>query len=257
MHYSSEQQIELETACNDISSELSDSWAMLARDVAPSLNYEKAREHIGHGICRRLMIIQRCIQNIFTIFPPRRKQLLSNDERIDLEINLHSFLINIHGVPDNLAWTYVLERKIDIPQVHVGLFNLKTQKHLPADVRAYLASEPIRSWHREYAKNYRDALAHRVPPYIPPSTFTPKHEQQYRELHEREGQAIKDRNSELALELGAAKDAIGIICPAFMHSFLDERATKPIILHPQLIADTRTVMEIISVVAPHLPLPKD
>jgi len=256
MHYSSEQERELETACNDVLNRLPDLWVMLARDVAPSLNYEEAREHIVHDVCRRLMIIQRCIQNIFTIFPPPRKQLLSVDERVDLEINLHSFLINIHGVPDNLAWTYVLERKIDIRQIHVGLFNPQTQEHLPADVRTYLASEPMSSWHREYAKNYRDALAHRVPPYIPPSTFTPTHEQQYRELHERESQAIKDRNSELALELGDAKDAIGIICPAFMHSFLDKEAMKPIILHPQLIVDTRTVMQIISMVAPHLSLPK-
>lgn len=181
---------------------------------------------------------------------------MSIDKRVDLEINLHSFLINIHGVPDNLAWTYLLERKIEIRRVQVGLFNPKTQQHLPADVRAYLVSEPISSWHREYAKNYRDALTHRVPPYIPPSTYTRTHEQQYRELHEREGQAIKDRNFELALELGAAKDAIGIICPAFMHSFLDKEAIKPMILHSQVIVDARTIMEIISVVAPHLSLPK-
>ena len=76
------------------------------------------------------------------------------------------------------------------------------------------------------------------------------------DIMKREGQAIKDRNSELALELGAAKDAIGIICPAFLHSFLDKEAMKPIILHPQLIADTRTVMQIISMVTPHLSLPK-
>ena len=108
MHYSPEQERELETACKDVLNELPDLWVMLARDVAPSLNFEEGREHIGHGVCRRLMIIQRCIQNIFTIFPPRRKQLLSDDERVDLEINLHSFLINIHGLPDNLAWAYVL-----------------------------------------------------------------------------------------------------------------------------------------------------
>src|SRR6185369_7768296 len=150
------------------------------------------------GVCRRLTIIQRCIQNIFAIFPPRRKQLLSGDERVDLEINLHSFLINIHGLPDNLAWTYVIERKIVIRPIHVGLFNPKTQQHLPADVQAYLGSEPICSWYRDYAKNYRDALAHRIPPYIPPSTFTPTYEQQYRDLEERAAQAIKDRNFELA-----------------------------------------------------------
>jgi hypothetical protein len=256
MHYSPEQETELETACNDVLKELPDSWVMLARDIAPRLNYEEAREHIGHGACRRLTVIQRCIQNIFTIYPPRRKQLLSIDERVDLEINLHSFLINIHGLPDNLAWTYILERKIDIRQVHVELFNPKTQQHLPADIRDYLASAPMSNWHRDYAKNYRDALAHRVPPYIPPSTFTPIHEQEYRELHEREGQAFMDRNFELALELGAAKDAVGIICPAFLHSFLDKDAMKPMILHSQVIVDARTVMQIISRLTPHLPVAK-
>jgi hypothetical protein len=148
----------------------------------------------------------------------------------------------------------VLERKITISPIQVGLFNKNTQQHLPDEVRSYLASDRISNWHREYAKNYRDALAHRIPPYVPPSTYTPTHEQEYRELHEREGQAIKDRNFELALELGAAKHAIGIICPAFMHSFLDKGAMKPIILHKQIIVDTRTVIEIISVVRPHLSL---
>ena len=256
MHYSPEQIRELETTCKHVLNKLPDLWVMLARDVASNLNYIEAREHIGHGVCRRLTIIQRCRQNIFIIFPVRRKKLLSDEERVDLEINLHSFLINIHGLPDNLAWAYVLDHKIDISPLHVGLFHKKTQQHLPVDIRSYLASEPISSWHRDYAKNYRDALAHRVPPYVPPSICTPSHEQEYRELHEREGQAIKEGNFELAIELGAAKHAVGIICPAFMHSFLDKDAIKPITLHPQLAVDTRTVMQTISVLAPHLSLLK-
>ena len=120
MHYSQEQERELETAYKDVLHELPNLWIKLLSDVAPSLNREEAREHLNHGLCRRLTILQRCVQNIFAIFPPRRKQLLSGDERVDLEINLHSFLINIHGLPDNLAWTYVIERRIVISPIHVG-----------------------------------------------------------------------------------------------------------------------------------------
>jgi hypothetical protein len=86
---------------------------------------------------------------------------MSNDKRADVEINLHAFLINIHGVPDNLAWAYLLERGIPLKPNRVGLFNTEhTQPHLPQEVREYLNSSKIIGRHRNYAKNFRDALAH-------------------------------------------------------------------------------------------------
>lgn len=254
MHYSAEQHMQLDQEWKILSDELPDVWASLARDVAPSLTQERAREYIGHGAARRLMIIERCLKNIFVIFPVRRNLLLSDEERIDLEISLHAFLINVHGLPDNLAWAYILERKIDISPRDVGLFLKKTKDYLPVDVQTYLNS--IGTWHRDYAKNYRDALAHRIPPYVPPATWLPEHQHEFNNLHERCEQAMKEGNFDKALELHAQKHNLGIIHPAFMHSFSDEEACTPMLLHPQLIVNTRTVLEIISKVCPHLALPK-
>lgn len=254
MHYSAEQHTELDQAWESLSRELPAVWVSLARDVAPSLTQERAQEYIAHGVARRLMIMERCLKNIFAIFPVRRTQLLSDEERNDLEINLYAFLINVHGLPDNLAWAYVLERRINILPRDVGLFSKKTKAHLPAVVQTYLASDAISSWHRDYAKNYRDALAHRIPPYLPPATYTPEHEQEFRDLHERGEQAIKEGNFALALDLHTQKHEVGIIHPAFMHSFSSEEACSPMLLHPQLIVDARTILEIIRVVRPHLVL---
>ena len=257
MHYSSEQHEEIDEGMDDLSRVIHSRWVSLASDVAPLLKQELAREHILHGAARRLRIIEQCLKNIFEIYPVRRTQLLGDEERSDLELNLHSFLIHIHGVPDNLAWVFLIERKIPLKPFQIGLFREETQEHLPADVVKYLTSEPISSWHWNYAKDYRDALAHRIPPYVPPATYTPAHEEEIRELEKRREQAIEDSDSELALQLEAAKYEVGIICPAFMHSFSDEDAIGPIVLHPQMIADARTVIEIIGVVVPYLSLPKD
>ena len=254
MHYSADQHIQLEQAWESLSQELPDAWVSLARDVPPSLTQERAREHIAYGAARRLMIITRCLKNIFTIFPVRRTKLLSDDERNDLEINLHAFLINVHGLPDNLAWAFFLERQIPMKPLDVGLFQKKTTEQLPPAVQDYLGS--ISNWHQGYAKNYRDALAHRIPPYIPPAAWTPEHEQAFKDLHERAEEAMRKGEIKLALELHAQKHQIGIIHPAFLHSFLGERTGGPMLLHPQLIVDARTSLEIISIMRPCLALSK-
>jgi hypothetical protein len=254
VHYSAEQHTQLEREWKSLSEELPEAWVSLARDVPSLLTQQRAREHIIYGAARRLMIITRCLKNVFRIFPIRRTQLLDDDERNDLEINLHAFLINIHGLPDNLAWAYVLERQISINPFDVGLFQRKTKKHLPLTLREYL--ESISSWHQDYAKNYRDALAHRIPPYVPPAAWLPEHELEFKKLHERAEQAMRAGNVDQGLELHEQKYQIGIIHPAFLHSFLDEKACAPMLLHPQLIVDAKTILEIIGKVRPHLALPK-
>lgn len=217
---------------------------------------DRAKEFIEQGVCRRLNLIQGCIRNIFRIFPVERTQLLDDDERADLTINLHAFLINIHGVPDNLAWAYLLERGIDLEPRQIGLFNERfTQPHLPQEVLSYLRSAEITTWHGQYAKNYRDALAHRIPPYLAPAILTPKQHEKYRELEGQMLVTVKAGDFERALSLMEEHDACGEICSAFAQSFLDEKACDPIILHSQRIADARTVMKIISVMRPHLNYP--
>ena len=259
MTYTSEQVEELNRGCEDALRALEELWLTLAHDFAPTLTVERAREYVGHGIFRRLKTIRSCIENIFTIFPAGRTELLSEEERSNVQINLHAFFINIHGVPDNLAWAYVIEKslemKIEGGRNGIGLFHKNTKLHLPDQVCDYLYSEPIKSWQKDYAKNYRDALAHRIPPYIPPSIQGPTQQERYKELDHQITEAVKHGNFDHAQTLTEEQDTIGAICPAFLHSFLDTTACSPVLMHPQIIVDAKTVMEIISKIRPHFALP--
>src|SRR5437867_2420564 len=145
MTYTPEQVLEIEREREVVSGELQNLWLNLVSEFAPSLTVERAQEYVRHGVCRRLKIIRRCIDNIFAIFPVERKEFLSEEERSDLEINLHAFIINIYGLQDNIAWVYVIEKSLEkvIERRRVGLFDLNTQKYLPAEVREYLNSENI------------------------------------------------------------------------------------------------------------------
>lgn len=256
MKYTPEVVAEIEQAFRLVDRELRDAVISLLSDVAPKLKTERATEFLVQGVARRLRIIRRCVRNIFTIFPADRSELLNEDELEDLEINLHAFLINVHGIPDNLAWAYLLERNIEMNPTRIGLFNAQhTQPYLPADVRDYLRSAHLQNWHGEYAKNYRDALAHRITPYLAPYTLTPDKQAEYQKIAERITEATEAGDFDHALELQAEQDELGSICLAIAHSFLDKEAKPPVVLHSQLIVDARTVLEIISKVRPHLALP--
>ena len=78
--------------------------------VAGVLKEEKAKEFLLHGVARRLDVIERCIENIYSIFPLRWETLLSREELKDVDINLHAFFVNIFGLLDNMAWVSVYER---------------------------------------------------------------------------------------------------------------------------------------------------
>ena len=62
----------------------------------------------------------------------------------------------------------------------------------------------------------------------------------------------RNRNFDHARTLTDEQDAIGSICLTFLHSFSDDDACPPVYFHPQVIADARTVVEMINMVRPHL-----
>lgn len=257
MHHSSDAATDIVKAHPAVSQELQDLWVALATEVRPRLKVPSAQAYLIQGVCRRLKCVRRCLNNVFNLFPVSRQKLLSEDERSDVEINLQAFLIHCHGIADNLAWTYVLERGLALDRRKVGLFNRVTQEVLPEDIRGYLTSERMKIWHRTYAKNFRDALAHRIPPYIPPSMLTPERQQRSAELDAEIESEMRDGNFDRALELEEEQEGLGRICPVFVHSYLDEDRSAPVLLHAQLIADSRTVMEIANKMQPHLPMSKE
>jgi hypothetical protein len=216
----------------------------MAMGVVNGLKVTKAREYMLHGVCRRISVIERCVENIYSIFPLNRETLLCREELSDIAINLHAFFINVFGLLDNLAWVLVFENnKVkDIHRRDVGLFNEKIKAVAPDSFRSYLNSGHLEKWHDEYLKDYRDTLAHRIAPYLPPKTLTSVQQRSLEVLQQEFNEQIKSHNVERANELLDKDDGIGDPCPVFLHAIEDSKA---VYLHPQVITDFKTVEEIV------------
>jgi hypothetical protein len=135
----------------------------------------KVREHLLHGAGRRVWVLKRCIENVFMFFPLETKLPLQRDALSDVQINLHAFVMNLNGIYDNWAWAYVLRHNLEEKiggRRKVGLFMASTGKHLPEVLAAYLTDTETIKWYEKYVKPFRDALAHRIPLYIPPAELT-------------------------------------------------------------------------------------
>lgn len=172
------------------------------------LTEERAQEYLVEGFGRRLKTITRCIANIFMIFPPSRTKLLNEDELADCCINLHALFVNVSGSLDNLAWVVKYEKDLPLERKEVGLFYKKTQKYLAPNFKKLL--KKMKSWHDGHLKDYRDALAHRIPLYVPP----------------------------YMQDLNTGEKFVGA---AFKHSFSDEEANDAIHLHAQILANFTTI----------------
>lgn len=216
-------------------------------DLTNCLKEEKAKEYLFHGAARRLRVIQRCIENIFTIFPLKREKLLDRNELDDVMINLHAFLINIFGLLDNLAWSVIHEKRLadKIHKEKVSLFKKETKKKFSSEFRKYLDSGRIKTWYNNYLINYRDALSHRIPLYVPPKMLTPAQNEKIQQMEKEFFTTLKSVDtSTKVLQLLGEMDNVGSVAPYFIHSF-SESESKYVAFHVQVIADFKTIEEII------------
>lgn len=211
----------------------------------------KAQEYLLQGVGRRLSVLTRCIHNIYEIFPVDRTELLRKEELTDLDINLHAFFININAILDNLAWVIIHENDLlgkpkegRVSRSSVGLFNKKTQEHLNPKLCAYLSSSKIQAWYRNYSKNYRDALAHRIPPYVPPSALNKVEKEEYLSLEKELCDYSSPENIKKYDGISKKQSQLGNPCFFFAHAYSE--GGKPILLHAQIIADFATIEEIIN-----------
>lgn len=232
---------ELQTRINDISA-----WSLAF--LPNAIKSKIAIEYMQHGVCRRLKVIGRSCQNIFDILPLDRQTILSSDELNDIQINLHAFLINVHGILDNIAWVYVWEfdvKSLQSPRSRkkVSLFNKEIQELLHLDIKNHLNTEEFKSWFSEYAKIYRDALAHRIPVYVPPFQITHENGIKFNELNQEINNMLYETNFDNTKlqELYAEQSELTEICCLFLHSF-NEDNKNPIPLHKQLLEDISKII---------------
>lgn len=203
----------------------------------------RAKEFLLHGVGRRLRVLRRGLKNVFALFPPSATQPIDPDDLENAQLSLHAFVINLYGLFDNLAWAFVwrhgLEKVVDKRQV--GMFKEGTKQHLPQALHAYLDSEKMMRWSTEYLKNYRDSLAHRIPLYIPPAGYSEEETARSAAIDQEQLECILNQDWRKLEALRVEQRRLGAAWPVFVHSF--EEDSTPLVLHPQMLSDAKTVIE--------------
>jgi len=246
MPYTQEQAEHLNRECEVVSEELQELQLKIVVEGQPLEATSRLREHLLHGAARRIGVIKRSIQNIYSLFPPDTPRPLSPDALADIQINLHAFVMNLYGLYDNWAWAYVLRHNLEAAigdRRRIGLFIEATRSRLPAPLRAYLSTPATMEWHETYAKSFRDALAHRIPPYLPPAQFTTQEGQRYNELENEKVECIKAMRWERLDQIWEEQAALGIPCVTFLHAYTEDTPPRPLMLHPQVLSDAKAVIE--------------
>jgi hypothetical protein len=84
------------------------------RFVSRIYKTERGKEFALQGFGRRIGIMVRAIQQVFTILPPERDRddIAARDEVVDATIALQAFVLNVVGCIDNLAWVWVCEKPV-------------------------------------------------------------------------------------------------------------------------------------------------
>ncbi|MBI5119902.1 MAG: hypothetical protein HZA67_02780 [Rhodospirillales bacterium] len=207
----------------------------------------RAEEFAREGFSRRLMTMLRCVERIFELLPPEETEPPEDDVRSDATINLQAFVFNVFGCADNLAWVWAFEKGrkhadgSEIPDRHIGLrkVNKSVRESFSSEFQIYLASRD--DWFG-YQENFRHALAHRIPLYIPPYIVTPENEGFYRKLGDQMNEAMRRKDHERWNQLSDEQDALGKFVPWMTHSFKEEAKLVP--FHNQILNDYKTIDEI-------------
>jgi hypothetical protein len=166
---------------------------------------------------------------------------------VDAAINIQAFVMNAFGCCENLAWLWVLEKDIrrqngaELPQGWIGLGpDYHTVRASFSQVfRDYLNTRQV--WF-EHLKDFRDALAHRIPLYIPPFTVAPEDGKRWAELGAEANAALFRGDLAREAELKADQRALTRFQPIMTHSL--NAGANVVVFHPQLLADFNTIHEI-------------
>lgn len=230
-------------ACGRDTAAVLDSCANI---IAVSSVDSLAARYLAQGVMRRLKTLYRALWQVYQTFPPERVELLAEEERLDVAIALQASTVNVFGVLDNIAWVVVhdaggLAETVKSPHA-VGLFRKELVAYMSPPLRSFVDRPDIGRWYAEHLKEFRDAIAHRLPVYLPPyevaAADMPAYEYLQREAQEalisgdaaREQAAVKaiDELKRVSYRYGQEARPDGSVLAPFVHA--------------QLVADIATVL---------------
>jgi hypothetical protein len=205
-----------------------------------SLKYNNSlgREHATHGYLRRVSIMTYCVEKIFTLIPPERDALPDDDLLIEATICIQAFVMNVFGALDNLAWIWVSEKALSIDRTQIGLAQKckAVRASFSPQLRDYLSG--LDRWFNHIV-DFRDALAHRIPLYIPPYCVPDANQAAYSALNARKFAA---QDADEYDRIKAEQLELVVFQPIMKHTLEDKKPA--VVFHFQLLQDFGTVEEI-------------
>ncbi len=205
-----------------------------------------AQEHAHHGFSRRLGTMARCVTRRFDLLPPDLDGVPEDGVTIDAALYVQAFIFNSFGCCENLAWIWAHERDIrdgagrPLRPNRIGLGpGCNEMRETFSDT--FLQTLAIYDDWFGYLKDYRDALAHRIPLYIPPWSIDPDLGDEYNALDAAATAALMAHDFDGHGRLIGQRDALRHFTPVITHSLISAR---PIRLHPQLLNDFDTIVDL-------------
>ena len=205
----------------------------------------RGREFGQNGFVRRLQCLHRCLSNVFENLPPSLEEAPHRDTRHEAELQIQCFVFHTFGAADNLAWIWVSERNVTrdnaapLADGAIGIRKPLVMRSFSEGFRTHLQAR--QQWF-EYLENFRHALAHRIPLYIPPYVVTQANAPRYNELQVAMDQALAARDIERHARLDAEQRRLTLWQPFMQHSITEDAGR--IVFHSQLLADFNTIHEL-------------
>ncbi|WP_147367186.1 hypothetical protein [Aurantiacibacter xanthus] len=240
MAYDVQQIQEMEDSLEDCIEKLQ---SLLIAYASRNYRTERGRELAVHGFSRRIKTVEYGIRTVFDILPLHEEnpsiQSLNTANCI-----IQSIMINVFGALENLSQIWVHESDVRgkkgnlLSGRQIGLSPNHSQfrSSLPDDLNEYVSN--LAEWY-DYLSQYRHALAHRIPPYLVPRTFSDIDAKEYRKVDAEMLAALKNYDFDQHLQLSRHQDSIGSYSALMMHSYSE--GAVPIFFHPQLICDALTI----------------
>lgn len=214
---------------------------------------ERAGEFARTGFGRRLGYLEHAMRRMDEVYPPNCSGA-SREQIRDAELILQAFVMNVFGAIDNLAWIWALERGVTGPKgqplplaeiCFVGPRSRRLTASLTPSI--LMALENAKEWFDQIGA-YRHGVAHQVPIYIP-RLYSREDVAQSQEIDAAINEVIATGQRK---ELGPLLDK--------RHSLGDYGAymalngdRRPMMMHPQMVCDLATVVELGEIIMSELP----
>ena len=221
----------LKTLSENIDSVRSRNDALAELYVVYQYRTGAGREYATHGFLRRVRMLTHCIEKIFTFLPPDQDDIPDDDILLDATIYIQAFLINVFGALDNLAWVWVKEKGLEIENNKIGLGKkCKTvRRSFSLEMRNHLVG--LEGW-LENLIDFRDALAHRIPLYVPPYCVPKANLDAYENLS---AQKLATQPLDAYNRIKSEQIKLVEYQPVIKHTLNDGK--PPIVFHFQLLQD--------------------